>query len=150
MDESNKTVVAVKGLVLNGEGEILIVQRAPDDEVGAGTWEFPGGKIDFGEDLEGALMREIKEETNIDAAVGRILYAISFNTQTSRQVVLLTYLCRTDSKKVALSGEHSAFHWVKAERLREFLPDEILSDLERHHIFSLQELNSERKEARLI
>ncbi|EDL66071.1 NUDIX hydrolase [Bacillus sp. SG-1] len=133
MEAVNKTVVAVKGLVINN-GKILIVQRAMDDEVGGGTWEFPGGKIDFGEELEVALVRGVKEETCLRVSVEKLLYATSFKTDPRRQVVLLTYLCKCDSCKVILSEEHSAYKWVTEEQMRVFLSPEILSDLERSGI----------------
>ncbi|WP_421378919.1 NUDIX hydrolase [Bacillus salacetis] len=145
MDTANRTVVAVKGLVLKN-GQVLIVQRSMDDEVGGGTWECPGGKIDFGEDLETALMREIKEETGLNVTVEKLLYAVSFNTDPSRQVVLLTYLCESKSTNVVLSDEHSSYRWVSEEQLKVFLPKEILEDLEKNNVFSLQELSIKGKE----
>jgi len=60
----NKIIVAVKGII-NHNGKILIIQRSDDDETGANTWEFAGGKIDFGENLEDALIREVKEEVGL-------------------------------------------------------------------------------------
>jgi 8-oxo-dGTP diphosphatase len=46
MTNANKIVVTVKGVILNG-GKVLIVKRANDDEIGGGTWECVGGKIEF-------------------------------------------------------------------------------------------------------
>jgi 8-oxo-dGTP diphosphatase len=65
MTNANKLIVAVKGLILH-QSKVLIVQRANDDEIGGGTWELVGGKIEFGEDLEVVLIREIKEEVGLD------------------------------------------------------------------------------------
>jgi 8-oxo-dGTP diphosphatase len=147
MDATNKTVVvAVKGLVINN-GKVLIVKRSIEDEVGGGTWEFPGGKIDFGENLESALGREINEETNLEVIVEKILYAVSFNTNPSRQVVLLTYLCRSESRNVLLSEEHSDYLWVTAIQMKELLSRDILADLEKNDIGSLIELYQEKRES---
>ena len=79
----NEFVVAVKGLI-NCNGKILIIQRCEEDEIGAGTWECAGGKVDFGEDLEAALMREIKEETGLGATVEKLLYATTFKANEYR------------------------------------------------------------------
>jgi 8-oxo-dGTP diphosphatase len=139
MTYANKMVVVVKGLILH-EGKVLIVQRAKDDEIGGGTWELVGGKIEFGEDLETALVREIKEEVGLDVTVEKILYATTFKTDPTRQVVILTYLCRTNNREVALSKEHMDYRWSTKEQLRFLLTPEIISDFERNNVFSLEGL----------
>jgi 8-oxo-dGTP pyrophosphatase MutT (NUDIX family) len=88
MTSLNEIVVVLKGFILH-KGKVLTVQRAHDDEVGGGTWELVGGQIHFGEDLEAALLREIQEEVGLDVTVERILYATTFQTHVTRQVVIL-------------------------------------------------------------
>ncbi|MBA2872213.1 8-oxo-dGTP diphosphatase [Anoxybacillus calidus] len=139
MTYANKMVVVVKGLILH-EGKVLIVQRAKDDEIGGGTWELVGGKIEFGEDLETALLREIKEEVGLDVTVEKILYATTFKTDPTRQVVILTYLCRSNNREVVLSKEHMDYRWSTKEQLRFLLTREIISDFERNNVFSLEGL----------
>lgn len=138
MENDNKMVVVVKGVIIN-EGKVLIVQRGSNDEVGRETWECVGGKVDFGEDLEQALVREIQEEVGLTVVVERILYATTFKTDPSRQVILLTYLCRSKSRAVILSEEHSNFSWVTKEQARIRLTPEILQDFERHSVFELNQ-----------
>ena len=135
MIEENKIVVVVKGVILH-EGKVLIVKRAADDEVGRGTWETVGGKIEYGEDLETALKREIEEETGLKVTVEKILYAATFKTDPSRQVVLLTYLCKSNIMEILLSSEHSDFQWATKEQLELNLPQAIIHDFERNHVFS--------------
>ena len=137
-DNVNKMVVVVKGVIIN-EGSMLIVQRASDDEVGRETWESVGGNVDFGEDLEQALAREVQEEVGLTVIVEKILYATTFKTDLRRQVVLLTYLCRSESRAVILSEEHSNFSWVTKEQARIRLTPEIISDFERHSVFELSQ-----------
>ncbi|MBS2967581.1 NUDIX domain-containing protein [Metabacillus sp. KIGAM252] len=132
-----KTVAAVKGVILN-QGKVLIVQRSPQDETGAGSWECPGGKIVFGEDLEAALVREIKEETGLTVHIEKILYASTFKTDPTRQVVLITYLCSTQEREVILSKEHTDYLWATKEQTMLKLPTEILEDFEKHGVFSLK------------
>jgi 8-oxo-dGTP diphosphatase len=131
--------VVVKGIVVH-EGKMLIVKRSDDDEFGAGTWEFVGGKIEFEEDLETALVREAKEEAGLDITVDKLLYATSFMTTPSRKVILLKYICRSATYKVNISHEHSDYRWVIASELQQYLPQHIMTDLEKNHIFSIQEM----------
>src|SRR4030067_2256524 len=62
-----KILNVVLGGVINRKGEILLLKRKEDPH--AGFWGLPGGQIEFGEYLEEAIIREIKEETNIDVEV---------------------------------------------------------------------------------
>jgi 8-oxo-dGTP diphosphatase len=140
MSGENKIVVAVKGIVINNE-KMLIIKRAENDEVGGGTWECPGGKIEFGEELEEALVREIREEAGIDVTVDRILYAVTFKTNPARQVVVVNYLCNSQNKGVVLSEEHIDYKWVTKSEARQFLLPEIIRDFEKNNVFSLEELS---------
>ncbi|MEK5642943.1 MULTISPECIES: NUDIX domain-containing protein [Paenibacillus] len=61
---TGKIVVVLKAVIIH-QGRILILKRSSSDEVGAGGWETAGGNLEFGEDLDTALIREIKEEAGI-------------------------------------------------------------------------------------
>ena len=54
--------VGVGAVVFNASGEVFLSLRGPGAINEAGTWEFPGGKVDFGETLETAIRREFLEE----------------------------------------------------------------------------------------
>lgn len=125
----NQIVVVVKGVILHNN-RVLIIKRDDKDDIGPGTWECVGGKIEFGEELESALIREVKEEVGLDVAVDRLLYATTFKTDPMRQVVILTYKCRAEQDKVQLSEEHSQFMWVTEEALKRLLFPAILKDME--------------------
>jgi 8-oxo-dGTP diphosphatase len=60
--------VAVGGIVRRGDA-LLLVQRAR--EPGAGRWSVPGGRVEFGESLADAVVREVREETGIEVRVDR-------------------------------------------------------------------------------
>lgn len=56
------------GIIRNSSGKILVSRRIAGKLLG-GWWEFPGGKLDYGETHEVALKRELKEELGIDVTV---------------------------------------------------------------------------------
>ena len=126
-------VTAVKGIVRH-DNRILIVQRAAGDS-GGGTWECPGGKIDFGEQPEDSLIREIREETGLTVTVDKIAYASSILTHPDRQVILLVYFCTAVTSHVDLSEEHDAYLWADEQLIRQQIAPSILTAFEQHQIF---------------
>ena len=86
------TVVAAA--LVDGEGRILLQQRAPDRAM-AGLWEFPGGKVEPGETPEAALVREIEEELGIGLDRAELVPACFASAPVGGcHMVLLLYLCR--------------------------------------------------------
>jgi 8-oxo-dGTP pyrophosphatase MutT (NUDIX family) len=88
VDPRDRTVThppidVVAGVIRGEDGRFLITQRMADDTLG-GYWEFPGGKVEPGEDLRTALRRELLEElgleTDIGAEIRRIVHPIPTGT----------------------------------------------------------------------
>ncbi len=116
---------------------MLILRRSLYDHTFAGTWEFPGGKLEFGEKLEDCLCREVREETGLEVEVECLLYANTFLTHPWRQVVVVTYLCRPEEGEVRLSEEHTEYLWATGQELRERIPQKVLEELERYGVLAL-------------
>jgi len=123
----NQMIVVVKGIVVRN-GKVLLMKRSDEDQVAAGEWETPGGKLDFGEQLEPALIREIQEEAGIEVSVVKLMYATTFHTAPDRQIILLSYHCSTEQDTIVLSEEHSAYIWADEIQLADLLPEAIHDD----------------------
>ncbi|KAL0321045.1 UNVERIFIED_CONTAM: Nudix hydrolase 2 [Sesamum radiatum] len=65
--------VGIGAFVLNEKNEVLVVQEKSGRFRGTGIWKFPTGVVDEGEDICDAAVREVKEETGIDAKFLEIL-----------------------------------------------------------------------------
>ncbi len=81
----------VAGVIRRDDGRLLITQRLADDTLG-GYWEFPGGKVDPGEELRAALVRELAEELGVHAEVGAELQRI-VHAYPDRDVRLISSRC---------------------------------------------------------
>ena len=96
----NAPVIVVAGLISkNGDNPpFLMSKRLPDAHLG-GFWEFPGGKLEPGESPEQALVREIREELDIEVSVGDI-FAVGHHAYDTKVVLLLVYRAEFRSGKV--------------------------------------------------
>ncbi|WP_157721969.1 (deoxy)nucleoside triphosphate pyrophosphohydrolase [Tumebacillus avium] len=84
--------LVVTAAVIEKDGRVLVAQRKPDAHMGL-KWEFPGGKLEWGEDPRAGLVREIAEELGIEIAVEEVLEVVS-HTYEDRHIVLIGYRCR--------------------------------------------------------
>jgi mutator protein MutT len=65
--------IGVGAMVFNSEGKVFLAQRGPRASNERGTWEFPGGKVSFGEKLTEAVSREFVEEYGMTIEVTGLL-----------------------------------------------------------------------------
>ncbi len=65
--------VGVGAMVFNTHGEVFLSQRGPHAKNERGTWEFPGGSVDYGEKLADAIRREFMEEYGMEIEIIELL-----------------------------------------------------------------------------
>ena len=70
---TTKPTEVVVAVAFDKDGRFLMTSR-PEGKVYAGYWEFPGGKVEAGETLEEALVREMKEELGVQVTDCREVY----------------------------------------------------------------------------
>lgn len=104
-----REIEVVGAAIVDDQGRVLIVQR-PNGDVGAGRWEFPGGKIDPGETPEQALIREIQEELEIQIGGLRDLGRLT-HEYNDVIVHLRVFIAKIVSGQLRLV-EHQALEWL--------------------------------------
>lgn len=114
-----KIVLVVACALVDIDGRVLIAQR-PEGKSLAGLWEFPGGKVEEGERPEQTLIRELKEELDIDVAEA-CLAPLTFASHGYETFHLLMplYVCRKWRGTLS-AREHQALAWVKPVRLGDY------------------------------
>lgn len=112
-------IVSAYGIVRNREGHILLGRHPRRG------WEFTGGQVENGENLEEALLREIREETGVQASL-RCLCGIYSNVRPAREsgvtaptLLKLLFLCDWVAGEPAPSEEATEVCWAA--------PDEVLT-----------------------
>jgi 8-oxo-dGTP diphosphatase len=108
-------IVTAAAMVINGK--VLIAQREAGSHMEL-RWEFPGGKLEPDETPEECIVREIKEELDLDIEVIDIYKVVKFKYE-EKDILLLCYLCKI------LSGEGKPlecndFKWVERDKLLEY------------------------------
>jgi 8-oxo-dGTP pyrophosphatase MutT (NUDIX family) len=87
---SRGLTLGVRGLVLDGEGRVFLVKHSY-----VAGWHLPGGGVEKGETLLGALARELREEGNIELNATPKLHAIYFNRRISSRDHVALYVVRS-------------------------------------------------------
>ena len=118
------TTLLVAAAIIENEGRILLARRRADAPYPL-LWEFPGGKVEPGEDPKECVVREIREELAIEIAVDGI-YEVIFYRYPERDVLMLAYCCRWLGGEIE-DLEVEEHRWVVPDDLKRFdlLPADI-------------------------
>jgi 8-oxo-dGTP diphosphatase len=116
---SVKLILVAACALIDADGRVLIAQRPPGKPM-AGLWEFPGGKVESGEQPEETLIRELKEELGIDVKQ-ECLAPLTFASHGYPDFHLLMplYVCRRWEGIVA-AREAQRLKWVRPNNLRDY------------------------------
>ena len=115
--------IKVVAAIIQKENNILATKRGYGEFIN--MWEFPGGKIESGETKEQALVREIKEELNIEISVDK--FAIDIEYQYPNFYLFMScFMCSIKEGSIELL-EHNDGKWITKEELNtlNWLPADI-------------------------
>ena len=107
-------VIKVTGAIIQKENKFLICRRGPNEKAPA-LWELPGGKLEINETLEDCILRELKEELDIDAELHSLYDNYRFR---SKDVIYDLYFFKIkEYSGNMLKTVHDEMKWVE---LRDF------------------------------
>ena len=106
------------GVIRKENGEILITKRKKDQLLG-GLWEFPGGKVKSGETLEAALIREIKEEVNLNIyeinKIGKVNHAYSHF-----KITMHAFECKSENFSELKCKSADEYKFIKSTEFKDY------------------------------
>lgn len=111
--------LAVRVLLLNEEGKILIIKRSTDSKTNPGKWELPGGKVDQGESFDQALIREVYEEIGVKIALDHVVGVGEQNLPLIRAIHIIMS-GKIVEGELNLSKEHEGYAWIFFDDLSEY------------------------------
>lgn len=118
---NQRITIVTSAFIPNSQGQFLFAKRADDDSFLPGFWELPGGKAEFGENVNKAVKREVQEE------VGLIIELLGVGTvrdymhesDRNRQFIELFFVSESiKDQSVSLSHEHSDYKWITFEEAK--------------------------------
>lgn len=106
-----------KCFIVNSDNKVLALKRPLDDKSRGGCWDTPGGGYEEGENVVEAIVREIKEESDLTANnLTPIFIANNIGIKegffAGQNVFGICYSCRDWEGEVKLSEEHTEYKWV--------------------------------------
>ena len=103
--------LAVRAVIRDEQGRCLLLRRSPMNKGFVGQWEWPGGKVDPGEDFDAALRREVREETGLEIELLGLVGSFDFEMPQAR-IATLCLEAQPAGGALRLSEEHDELAWV--------------------------------------
>lgn len=110
-------IIPVTCAVIISGYKILAVRRS-DQMPLAGCWEFPGGKVENGENNVDCLRREIREELKIEVEIGKALPISEYSYEERKMIRLIPFLTQIKTGEITLL-EHDTYRWLGVNELFE-------------------------------
>ncbi|NIA24637.1 MAG: NUDIX domain-containing protein [Gammaproteobacteria bacterium] len=120
MKTSDRTPIPGVGVVIIRDGELLLIRRGRG--ANKGLWAVPGGKVRFGETLEAAAIREAREETGLEIALGDVVWvgdAIGPGDPPAWHFTLVDFLASVLGGTLRAGDDAVEIEWVALEDVLE-------------------------------
>ena len=110
----SKPVVGVGAVILDGD-RVLLVKRG--HEPLKGHWSLPGGRVELGETLEAALVREVREETGLEITTGPVVEVFdridrASDGRITYHFVIVDFACAPAGGLLAHASDAEDARWV--------------------------------------
>ena len=118
--DPGQIVLGVGAVVWNDEGAVLLIRRSKPPRLG--EWSLPGGKVEFGETLRAALLREVREETGLDVQIVDLLDTAEIILDAEAgaacaHFVLVDFTVRAVSGTLAAGSDAADARWFSLDAI---------------------------------
>jgi len=106
----------VVGALIERDGLYMVTRRPSSSSSWPGAWEFPGGKVEEGEQDKGALARELAEELEVEVTVGPVFHEVLGHRDGQRLLDFRVYRCQISAGEPATAGVDE-IRWLRPQEL---------------------------------
>lgn len=125
-----KRVHIVAGIIFNQDKSQVFITKRPDDKHKGGFWEFPGGKVEPGETIEQAMVRELEEEIGITTTEQTLFEHLEFDYPDKSLKFDFITVTQFGGQPYGKEGQQG--EWVNVEELANYaFPEANVPILER-------------------
>ncbi|NVD07396.1 8-oxo-dGTP diphosphatase MutT [Vibrio sp. JPW-9-11-11] len=114
-----KRVHIVAAIIFNQDKSQVFITKRPDDKHKGGFWEFPGGKVEQGETIEQAMVRELEEEIGITTTEQRLFEHLEFDY--SDKALKFDFMTVTQFEGQPFGKEGQQGEWVAVAALSDYV-----------------------------
>lgn len=139
-------MLAASAVVTDPGGRVLLVERGRDPQ--RGRWSVPGGRVEHGESLEEAAVRETLEETGLRVVVGRELWTVQVPVGDGREYEVHGFAASVVGGLLAAGDDAAEVRWVAPGELRELPLTTDLLDLLRSGVEGAPRHRAARRRSR--
>jgi len=117
--EKDHPYIGVDAIIQNDEGKILLLKRSNDRKVYPSMWSLPSGMVEWGEEVREALIRELKEEANLDIEIDKFTgrYYDGVGRHPTKTVICLPHYCKITGGEMKLNEENSGYGWFAPKEI---------------------------------
>jgi 8-oxo-dGTP diphosphatase len=118
-----RPVLGVGAVIWNDAGEIVLIRRGQEPR--RGEWSIPGGRVEWGETIQEAVVREVREETGLEIEVLGLIEIVDSLARmpeagVSRHYVLIDFAARAIGGTLAAASDAMDARWVRPDALDEY------------------------------
>ncbi len=121
--ERASPIVGVGAVIWNAQHEIVLIRRGQEPRLG--EWSIPGGKVEWGEGLREALLREVREETGLGVEIENLIDVVDSITRDTagtvlRHYVLIDFTARHVAGALRCGSDAAEARWVPHSAIGEY------------------------------
>jgi 8-oxo-dGTP diphosphatase len=113
----NRYPLAVTGSFIIDKGKVLLIKFNDKKGSWSGKWSVPGGKVEFGERVIDAVMREAKEETGLDVEPTELISVDEAIVGEEKHYIFLNFVCEVKGGTLGHGSDAAAIGWFSKDDL---------------------------------